>query len=728
MDELRSPPRKRRRIRASTSTEEAPRKRLRLDLEPEEVAITSETAQDQATEANLSLFEKPAATQQGSVASPKEPKRDPSSMDQFAMNSHGHNLVEQNPWAVVNPQHSNPTLQMDTSSTAAAINYAYMMAITGANPADPGMHMRVQSLPVLENLAVQLLQILAKGSYQETLTMIMDPEHATGRAYSGLKSLFEHTKTLYCADEPFLLATDLNLHTPEYSNIIRKANLATFISSVFGSQDVGFYHLNEYFLETFVPSSGRLLKSQGALYLDLKTQAYISAMTNGERSRDEILEDLFPPDLEARLMSRRPGAKQMTPSEVDFVKRARSRRDHLLCEPDNQDAIAALPDRYAWEDFLRDIVSYLSKNLEDLVGGPAPKPHRGRISTFPMGNPAPPLVEQPMMVNTERMELDTEDPHMESVLQAYTRTLDEQRIASQNLAEQASQAVQVMTRRETAFEPPAQGHPVDETSVPASETPMPQEDVDKSLIAQSYGGLPEIPYHTQSAPTQVLYERARLAATAKASPNNRRAGLPSQRRPWTTEEENALMAGLDRVKGPHWSQILAMFGAGGTINESLKDRNQVQLKDKARNLKLFFLKSGIEVPYYLQFVTGELKTRAPGQAAKNEAKAEAKMRGDEDRAHVEGVLALAGGARLNGEAGHEVPQNPGVGLELPTAAENDYEQQVAAQLQAATEPQGPQHVPPETSAAISEENGMAVDEQSHDSIGVIEAPPVGVSA
>ena len=157
----------------------------------------------------------------------------------------------------------------------------------------------------------------------------------------------------------------------------------------------------------------------------------------------------------------------------------------------------------------------------------------------------------------------------------------------------------------------------------------------------SYSDQNFIPYPTQSAPTSVLYERARQAATAKSSPNNRRTGHPSQRRPWTIEEENSLMAGLDRVKGPHWSQILAMFGPGGTINEVLKDRNQVQLKDKARNLKLFFLKSGIEVPYYLQFVTGELKTRAPGQAAKNEAKERSAM--SEDRAHVEGVMALAGG-------------------------------------------------------------------------------------
>ena len=133
-----------------------------------------------------------------------------------------------------------------------------------------------------------------------------------------------------------------------------------------------------------------------------------------------------------------------------------------------------------------------------------------------------------------------------------------------------------------------------------------------------------------------------MAATAKASPSNRRSGHPSQRRPWTVDEENSLMAGLDRVKGPHWSQILAMFGPGGTVNEVLKDRNQVQLKDKARNLKLFFLKSGIEVPYYLQFVTGELKTRAPAQAAKNEAKI--KSTSEEIRPYAESMVTLAGGS------------------------------------------------------------------------------------
>lgn len=175
-----------------------------------------------------------------------------------------------------------------------------------------------------------------------------------------------------------------------------------------------------------------------------------------------------------------------------------------------------------------------------------------------------------------------------------------------------------------------------------------------------YLNPPPVPYPTQSAPTSVLYERARMAATAKASPSNRRAGHPSQRRPWTQEEETALMAGLDHVKGPHWSQILALYGPGGTLNETLKDRNQVQLKDKARNLKLFFLKSSIEVPYYLQFVTGELKTRAPQAARQAEQRENAEQQGDAAMGELE-ASAINTGEAVGGAEDHEANMEDGEG-------------------------------------------------------------------
>lgn len=103
------------------------------------------------------------------------------------------------------------------------------------------------------------------------------------------------------------------------------------------------------------------------------------------------------------------------------------------------------------------------------------------------------------------------------------------------------------------------------------------------------------------------------------------------------------MAGLDMVKGPHWSQILTLFGHNGSISDILKERTQVQLKDKARNLKLFFLKTNSEMPFYLQAVTGELKTRAPTQAARKEAEERARMNSEEEQARIQGIMTLAGG-------------------------------------------------------------------------------------
>jgi len=140
--------------------------------------------------------------------------------------------------------------------------------------------------------------------------------------------------------------------------------------------------LNEHFLDTFVADGNRLLKSQAQLLLDLKTQAYISAMANGGRSRDEILEDLFPDNLEQLLLQRRPGAKQLAPSEADFIIRARSRRDRLLADSNDEEAITALPDKYLWEVFLRDVSGYVSKNFDTIVGNPVSVPLSATIEVF----------------------------------------------------------------------------------------------------------------------------------------------------------------------------------------------------------------------------------------------------------------------------------------------------------------------------------------------------------
>ncbi len=209
---------------------------------------------------------------------------------------------------------------------------------------------------------------MAKSAYREILTIATKPDTDAGQAYATLKSLFDHTKKVYSVSEPFLNPYELALVETSQIDIIRKANMATFVSSVFGSQDVGFYHLNENFLDTFVADGSRLLKSQAQLFLELKTQAYISAVQNTERSREDILEDLFPHNLDEMLLKRRSGAKQLAPSEAEFTQRAQNRRRVLLEEATSSVSIEKLPDKYVWEAFLRDVSAYVSKNFEIIAG------------------------------------------------------------------------------------------------------------------------------------------------------------------------------------------------------------------------------------------------------------------------------------------------------------------------------------------------------------------------
>ncbi|EEH22671.2 hypothetical protein PABG_04882 [Paracoccidioides brasiliensis Pb03] len=625
--------------------------------------------------------------------------------------------------------------------------------------------LKTQSLPILDNLSTQILTLLAQSSYQDLTSMVSEPNSDSGQAYSTMRSLFDHTKNVYSSKGSFLSPRELDLTEPTQVDIIRKANMASFVSSIFDSQEIGFSELDANFLEIFVPEGSRLLKVQGALFLELKTQAYIAAMNSAKRSKTELLHELFPDDLEQRLLSRRPGTKQLAPSETDFVNRAYSRRDILLNEVNNPAAAAKLPEKYRWEDFLRDLSSYVSKNFDAISHQQTKKPSKGRPLTngeaqesrstplegqfsvvpnppeaAPVARSAPhsDLVARAARAaqialqgqgvrgaarNAAKLALQAQQsrpstsppvpPHQQPKLQPQQQPQQQQQQQQQPRVQQSqqyqpSQPLQLQFQQQQPLPPqrrptkqlqfvqtPQHGpvvphvfpqnpqrqasqhtfnqaamtttfsaqptHPLPlQPAQPAqftfNQTPLHFQQYNPAAVsapvsarahaaAANYGYMPGVPHYSQSQPTQILYERARMATTAKSSPTSRRAGLPSQRRPWTTEEENALMAGLDRVKGPHWSQILAMFGPGGTINETLKDRNQVQLKDKARNLKLFFLKSGIEVPYYLKFVTGELKTRAPAQAAKHEARERQRRLGNEDKAHVEGIegmMALAG--------------------------------------------------------------------------------------
>ena len=525
-------------------------------------------------------------------------------------------------------------------------------------PPDPSRQTRLDNLAILSNLSSQLLSVLARMPPAEALQLSRAQATPHAREYQLIRSLFNPVRQLYLQNTPFIRPLDLNMTDTEQVEILRKANQAMYMTSIF-TGELGLRDMDQNFLEVFVPEQGRLLKALGSIYLELKTQAFITANRTGAAEPLAVMSELFPPDMEAKLFDRRSGQKGIAPSEQDFLQRLSSRREILLSDVKNK-TVDQLPLRYRWEDLSREVSGYLAKNFGPAAINPANAAdvNTSQVSSMTASQPQYHLLgefsmhEPPMPAGAVSFL-----PYATSQIHTSTPPM----VDMDDFVAQAARAAEIaMQGPPPAFEPPRPAKPPPPEPISYSKIDPQFQHYTPATSNGSTGrgspfplGQDEVPHGSQTAPTRVLYERARQATIAKGSPVNKKPVTPSQRRPWTPEEESALMTGLDHVKGPHWSQILAMYGPGGTVNESLKDRNQVQLKDKARNLKLFFLKAGIEVPYYLKYVTGDLRTRAPGQAERQEARERERLQSDDQRAHcdgIQGIMALASATQTPGES------------------------------------------------------------------------------
>lgn len=433
---------------------------------------------------------------------------------------------------------------------------ALPMPIIANDYLPPRIQLLVNSLPTLDNLSSQLLRIIAIGPYQKIVDIALNPDTPAGATFRDLTSLFEFTKRLYSEEDPFLTVehlapgmwkegdkTPLMFRNREQSIelTLRKVNLATFLSATLGTIEVGFFYLNESFLDVFCPINnlnvesalsnmgintmslqsgvnttigekvGKLLKPLAILYLDLKTQAYISAIEAGERSKEEILEDILPHNMEDILLTRR-GTRTLSPTEVDFIDRCKSRKLKLLKHEDE----TLLGEEYEWFAFLKDLFEYVGKNMGYIIWGKKTKLRENAT------------------------------PHSQEIIDQFK--------------ESDSREVVLNTTNPTGAE---------------------ITNITNALL-----------------PSEIIEQQIHLRINPTSSKT-------LNRRPWTRDEEKALRHALE-LKGPQWSVILELFGNGGKISEALKNRSQVQLKDKARNWKMFFLKSGLPVPGYLMRVTGDL--------------------------------------------------------------------------------------------------------------------------
>ncbi|KAJ4306722.1 TTAGGG repeat binding factor [Collariella sp. IMI 366227] len=595
---------------------------------------------------------------------------------------------------------------------------------------NPFYVMRSMSLPVLGNIAVQILLRLSQQSRAETEVLLADTDSEFRKAYDMLRDIFRATRKAF-SDSPLLSPDELDITDSEDRETIRMSNLAAAGASIFGANEVSLGDLHDAFFSIFVPEDGEYKGSLTELLLCLKTRLLLDALNRPDQAQpvSQLLDTLFPVNFDETLRQRS-GDHLLNRDEESLAAQLRERREQLVKSAADERIKKSLEDQSSTDSFAESMSAFLQAHLGIVVD----YAERYGVNI--------PLNEEETTTLRDTNGIQTLEEHdsIASLLQSATMHLDQ----PQGNAMQAKDALSNGTHvgqldsldvdgdndirklleeslskhapepRESSVDQPAGGeldfdsknlasfineklnsdnlHLADglpNLSVPGhaangagngtgEQTPKLNKVNMNQQPYQSYnqgaapapviGASGELLPPNQSMPTAALYEKARQAAVAKSSNTQRREGLHSTRRPWSPEEEKALMAGLDMVKGPHWSQILSLFGPTGSISRILKDRTQVQLKDKARNLKLFFLKTNSEMPYYLQSVTGELKTRAPTQAARKEAEEKARMNVEEDKARLNGIMTLAGGFQNNHRpASSPLAATPGLAHSTPAA-------------------------------------------------------------
>lgn len=488
----------------------------------------------------------------------------------------------------------------------------------------------ISSLCLLDNVTTQLLRLLIFNSNAPHLLALFTDQSnylASGETetFQILLQLFKQIKTIYNPKSPLLNVHDvapglwfpnapppmlLRGHEAFIITVIRKTNLLTFILTALHCFNYGFDLLQSTFLDIFCPNTlftgtttsdqnGKFLKSQAILYLDLKTQALVAGLKESEDESgsiprivlEKLLDEIFPQDLADQLIQRRCGGNSaatntiMTPSEQDFIERCIRRRENLLQFSNLDELISS----YDWNHFIKELLDYCNKNMGLIIWG---KKGRGKSPLYcydvkefdaqiivasgavpPTGNPDLSTIDSTGRNNAN---IVNENGEISSIMDSD--------VNRSNLSS-SRRGHQISNERTSSQEPAIDG--IEGTTF--------------NSVAAPTGGSGVLMDSTSAANSAM----AQYIVNAAVASSGTRIKKIKSKRTWSKEEEEALIEGLKEV-GPSWSKILDMYGPGGKISEDLKNRTQVQLKDKARNWKLHYLKTGKPLPFYLVKVTGTL--------------------------------------------------------------------------------------------------------------------------
>ncbi|KAL7906818.1 telomere repeat binding factor domain-containing protein [Trichoderma velutinum] len=580
---------------------------------------------------------------------------------------------------------------------------------------EPEKYVRIANTHALGNLALSLLLILLQQPIDDMSKLAGDADSGYGRSYGRLKRSFDATWQLF-SDNQVLSADELEIQEAEARTLLELANIAKFGTWLVEGGLDSFAAADRHFASVFQCQLSDLSAGLSQLYLGIRTHKTIESLLirNGDGpSIEEVVQTIMLEGLSEPVDA---SSEPISASQQELLTSVKSRKDVLVDEVKNKEP-AALKEKYPTGDVLKSFSAHvrttlasmteigeklgISALLSDVANQEtiSTVSHDGELDLDDLSSffekTTSGLVQNALAGLTE--ETPVEEPAVVEVIETPAETVNGESkaesaapVAAQTngakldlisdykelealVAESTSNYVKTTlhglsavpyqptvpqsTAETMAAQSPYLSHLHQHQSHHPYYTTYASQPAPEQQPPQPTGNPDNLPPN-QTFPSAILYDKARQAALSKSSAHTRREGLHSTRRPWTQEEEKALMAGLDMVKGPHWSQILTLFGQNGTISDILKDRTQVQLKDKARNLKLFFLKTNSEMPYYLQAVTGELKTRAPTQAARKEAEERARMNSEEEQAKLQGIMALAGGLQHPPQQQQQPHQQP----------------------------------------------------------------------
>lgn len=164
---------------------------------------------------------------------------------------------------------------------------------------------RSMSLPVLGNLAVQILLRLSQQPWDETLALLSEADGEFRKHYDLLTESFKLARRAF-SDSPVLLPDELEINDSEDRETIRVANLATTAISVFGANDVACKDMDDSFFSIFVPEDGEFKDTLTDLLLSLKTRAFLDSLDE-HATHQQITEQLakfFPDNFEDWLKQR----------------------------------------------------------------------------------------------------------------------------------------------------------------------------------------------------------------------------------------------------------------------------------------------------------------------------------------------------------------------------------------------------------------------------------------